>query len=200
MDLSTPAAILAFLQGQGYLIMFLLMLLEGPVIAYVAGFAASLGLFSIFIVLLFAIAGNIVPDAAYFFIGRFAGAAFSDRHVRKAIGKRRMDRLRRFLCRNPGKALTMIKLVPPLTIPGLILSGASGLSFFRFFLYSFMISIPYSAFFVFLGYYSGVAFGVVVTYVRWLPLLIALAVALIAGAWFLVRTIFRRLSERFGWI
>jgi membrane protein DedA with SNARE-associated domain len=195
-DLSTPASILSFLQGQGYLIIFLVMCLEGPLITYVAAFAASLGVFNIVVIYLLSLAGNLTGDIIYYTIGKFASASFVRRRSLKTMSGWRMERVSAYLRKNPGKALTIIKLTPPLPTPGLILAGASGIPLRTFLLYSLVVSTCYSLVFTLAGFYSGVAFGVVASYVNYLPVLFGVAVALFVAVWFVLKSLSRRLSRR----
>ena len=68
-----PATILEFIQQQGYLFILLATIIEGPVIAAAAAFAASLGVFDPFTVLFLTIAGISVTDMLYFTLGHCRG-------------------------------------------------------------------------------------------------------------------------------
>jgi membrane protein DedA with SNARE-associated domain len=62
---------IAKLQAGGYVVMFGLMVIEGPIITLMASFLASIGLFSFPLVLLLGWMGDITGDLMYFAIGRF---------------------------------------------------------------------------------------------------------------------------------
>jgi len=70
MSLVNNLDILSLIQIHGYWIMFVLMFIEGPITAYVAAFAASLGYFNVWAVLSLFVFGNQIPDTILFFIGR----------------------------------------------------------------------------------------------------------------------------------
>ena len=65
---ATVALILAY----KYLILFPLALVEGPVIAIVAGFLIRLGYLDLSAAYLIMCAGDFFPDTAYYYIGKLA--------------------------------------------------------------------------------------------------------------------------------
>ena len=99
------AGVLQFLQTSGYGIMFILMLVEGPVITYIAAFAASLGIFNVFYVLILSFFGNLVGDLIFFFIGRVGKESSVQKYVHKSINDTKMGKLKMYLERNPGKTI-----------------------------------------------------------------------------------------------
>ncbi len=198
MDLSTTAGILAVLQSQGYLLMFIAMLFEGPIITAVAAFAASLGWFNIYIVLLLSLLGNVIGDFISYFIGRIGRKVVVDRYFEKfKISKSMIERMEKHLKKHPGKALAIIKVVPPLPCPGLILAGAVNLEIEKFFFFSVIISFLYSLFFTLIGFYTGLAFSSAVA--RYSDYIQYYVVALIAVAiliWWLYNKYSKKLYSK----
>ena len=170
MDLTSFSGVLAILQAQGYLIMFLLMFYEGPMITSVAAFAASLGYFNIYIVFGLSVLGNITGDIVYYIIGRVGRKIVVDRYFKKyGISNKVLSKLEIHLKNHPWKLLTLIKVIPPLPTPGLILAGAIKMSFAKFLFYTASISFIFSLIFAVLGYYLGAAFYSVFSYTKYLP-------------------------------
>jgi membrane protein DedA with SNARE-associated domain len=167
MDVSTPAAILSFLESQSYLIIFWVIFIEGPIITYIAAFAASMGFFNVFIIFLISIAGNCLCDVALYIIGRIGKRTIVRGYVKGLLDSKRIVRIKEFLKENPGKTLTVIKLTPSLPTPGLILAGLIDVPVGKFIYYSLVITTAYSAVLSFLGYYSGVAFMMLAKYFRY---------------------------------
>ena len=188
--------LLAFLQTHGYWIMFFIMIVEGPIVTYVAAFASSLGIFNIYLVLLLSILGNIAGDAFLFFIGRMGKKLAVEKYARRFIGKDRIDRIEKYLKSNPGKTLVVIKLTPPLPVPGLIISGALNIPSKTFLFYSIIISLIYSLLFSILGFYSGVAFDTIANYVKYSEILIGIAVIAVILVWMFLRYIPKKISKR----
>jgi len=197
MDLGTASSALAFLQTQGYFIIFLLITLEGPIITYIAAFAASLGFFNIYAILAVSILGNFVGDIILFGIGRLGRRPVIEKYVSNLLkNHHRIERIKEYLKRNPGKTMTVIKLTPPLPIPGLILAGVSELSFFVFVFYSAIICISYSTFITMLGFYSGMAFTTIMKYFSYGEYIAGVLVLFIVGCWIAVRLLIQRYTKK----
>lgn len=193
---SNFAGVLQFLQTSGYGIMFILMLIEGPIVTYVAAFAASLGIFNIFYVFILSFFGDFLGDLIFFFIGRISKETVVDEYENKSLNPTRLSRLKMYLERNPGKTIAVIKLTPFLPVPGLILAGASKIDLKKFVLYSALINIVFSLTMILLGFYSGVAFLTIAKIVKYAEYLILGTILLIIGVVFLIRFLSKKISNR----
>jgi membrane-associated protein len=192
------AGVLQFLQTTGYGIMFVIMLIEGPIITYIASFAASLGIFNIYIVLVLAVFGDIIGDVVLFYIGRLSKPASIEKYEDKHLNQGRMSRLKIYLNENPGKAITVIKLTPLLPIPGLILAGTSNMKFKEFLKYSALVSFTYCLAMGLLGFYSGIAFLTIAKYVKYIEYVIGGTILLAIGIYFLIKFVSKKVSKKFG--
>jgi len=193
---SSPIGILAFLQTTGYFILFIVMVFEGPIITYAAAFAASLGVFNIFYIFILSFLGNIVGDFIFFFIGRVGKRYVIDKYVSHWLKEKRIERIRGYLKNNPGKTIVAIKLTPPLPAPGLILAGASEISFKTFFIYSSIVSASYSLFLTILGFYSGVAFNTIANNFGYIEIIIAGVIILTILIFILTRYLSKKISNQ----
>lgn len=196
MDLSLPANILAFLQVHGYSVLFLIIMLEGSIITYVAGFAASSGIFNVWFLLILAPIANTIADSVYFLIGRFGKGTSVYRFFLNRIGPEKVARIEHYLYHNLGKTLLVIKFTPPLPVPGLILSGTAKVPFRKFVFYSFLLSAVYSSILITLGFYSGVAFSTVSGYLKYVEIAIGLAVFMIVVVPIIIRKVSQKLSVK----
>jgi membrane protein DedA with SNARE-associated domain len=185
---------LSILQIHGYIFMFLLMFLEGPITTYVAAFAASLGAFNIYLVFLISALGNFSADLLYFFIGRKSKKTSLSRYIQNKISIKRIKKIKDYLKEHPWKTIAFIKLTPPLPKPGLILCGASGLKAKKFIFYSLLITFIYSMVLVLLGFYSGQAFLILSKYVKFIGFLIVAALILILIFWRLIQFFSKKIS------
>lgn len=192
------AGALQFLQTSGYGIMFIIMLIEGPIITYIAAFAASLGIFNIFYVLILSILGDVIGDVVLFYIGRFSKPSKIKKYEDKHLNQSKMNRLKIYLDENPGKAITFIKLTPLLPIPGLILAGTSNIKFKQFLIYSVLVSLAYCFAMGVLGFYSGIAFLTIAKYVKYIEYLIGGTILLGVGIYFLIKFASKKVSKRVG--
>jgi membrane protein DedA with SNARE-associated domain len=190
------AGVLQFLQTSGYGIMFILMFIEGPIVTYIASFAASLGIFNLFYVFILSSLGNIAGDLLFFFIGRVSKKAAIYRYESKSLNPTRMNKLKMYLEKNPGKTIAVIKLTPFLPVPGLILAGASNVNLKKFITYSVLVTMASSLFMVLLGFYSGVAFLTIARYVKYIEYLIGGTILLIILVFFFFRFVSKKVSNR----
>ncbi len=190
------AGVLQFLQTSGYGIMFLLMLIEGPIVTYVAAFAVSLGIFNIFYVFILSSLGNFIGDVVLFFIGRVSKKKNIERYESRSLTPTKMSRLKNYLEKNPGKTLAVIKFTPFLPIPGLLLAGSSDMELRKFLGFSFIFSMSSALTMMILGFYSGVAFLTIAKYVKYMEYLIPLTILLIVFVFWLVKFVSRKISNR----
>ncbi|MFA6462108.1 MAG: DedA family protein [Candidatus Woesearchaeota archaeon] len=195
-DFTTTTGILAFLQSAGYLLLLLVIILEGPIITIVAAFAAFMGVFNVYVVFALSVLGNIIGDIIYYYLGRISRRGVIERYLQKSkIKKGTLHKIESSLRNNPGKALTIIKLVPPLPAPGLILAGVVNIRIKTFLFYSFILTFISSLVLVLIGYYTGLAFESFTKYSRYLELSVLLILVLGVITWFSYRGFSRRVYE-----
>lgn len=152
----------AFLNSFGlnsYVIIFLIMLVEGPIITALASYAASLGYFNIWVILLMSIFGNFIPDILFYSMGRFSRTKKIEFFLETYFlnGEGQVKKLENNLHAHFGKTFFIVKLCPMLPIPGLLLSGFIKIKFFRFLVYDLIFNLFYSIVFTLLGYSFGFA-------------------------------------------
>ncbi|VVB79872.1 SNARE associated Golgi protein [uncultured archaeon] len=181
------------LQVHGYLFIFLLMLIEGPIITAAAAFAASLGFFNVWVILLLSIFGNLIPDTLFFFLGRSGRTKPIEYFVRKfGLSKKKIKELEKGLREHAGKTITFVKLVPPLPIPGLILTGFAKVPFKKFLYIDVIVNVIYSVFFVIAGFYLGFAASQIFSYFK----IGQYAILLLIPLAILVYLVYKKLSLR----
>lgn len=181
-------AFLASMSGYSYIILFILMFIEGPMTAFAASFAAALGYFNIWIILVLFILGSQIPDVLIFKLGGFLRGGAVERFVSYfGLSKSRIKWLERNARRHTIKTMLIIKTVPPLPAPGILLSGFSKMQFKKFFWTDLIYNIVYSAIFIFLGYYSGLAADTSLKFFKIGEYLLPVAVILIIGVYLLIR-------------
>ena len=146
---------------HGYIFMFLIMLVEGPLVTTIGAFGAALGYFNVFGVFILSFFANFLPDLGYYGIGIWGGSRILDRFgERLGIPPSRRERAAQFIANNMGKWLFFLKAVPLFSPPGLAIMGALGVPIKRFIWWdAFMVAIT-SLFFVVLGFYSGKGFDI----------------------------------------
>jgi membrane protein DedA with SNARE-associated domain len=180
---------------HGYWLMFLGMIVEGPIVTAAAAFAAALGHFDIFIIFGLAVLGDFIPDSIYFFIG-YHGHSWIGRAAMKwfNVSEKRLTEIRHFVERHQLKALMAFKYIPFIAGTGLVVMGMTRIKFRDFMKKLAIISLPNNLFWTVAGYYFGYAFDTIARTVKNVQE-VAIIFGLIALGLFIVfRLIVRRVS------
>ena len=156
MDLTSFASIFQGLIIHGYVLMFLLMCVEGPIITTAAAFAVSLGYFNLSIVFILSILGDVIPDTIYYFIGYFARHSVINKYGHRfGLSTARMEKIESHLTRHAGKTITALKLTPIIALPGFMIVGSARYSYWKYILVCTLVSLVKTAIFMAVGYYFG---------------------------------------------
>jgi membrane protein DedA with SNARE-associated domain len=191
------ADILDLISAQGlffaYTFLFILKCIEGPVISYFAAFASSLGYFNIWIISVFS---GIIPDTLLFLFGRCLRGKKIEKFVSYfGLSERRMLWIEENIKKHSIKTILVVKHVPPLPVPGILLFGFMKMDFLKFFIVSTIMNILGSVLFVGLGYYSGILTDSALKYLKASEFLIPVLVLLGIGAYFLSKFLYLNLSK-----
>jgi len=158
---------LAFAKSNSYLLIFLVMVVEGPTITTAAAFASSLGYLDVMTIFLLSILGDLVGDGIHFALGRGARAAFIEKYGHfVGLDGTAIKKLEEQLKRHLGKTMVVVKMTPVAGV-GLLLAGALRVPWKRFALLSLAITLPRAIFFTALGYLFGWAVNTTLTYLAW---------------------------------
>lgn len=180
--------IIVLLLKYKYLIMLGLMFAEGPAVSFICAFLAAQGFFSFWIVYILSIFGDLIGDVFRYLLGRFARRFGAKRFLTmqnkgQIIDKKLLKRPARISLRvaermnkMEGKpifkyihqqmkkrllfALFLIKITPPLSIPGQISLWFFKIPFPKFFLQTTILIILLESIFLNLGYFSSMSINV----------------------------------------
>jgi membrane protein DedA with SNARE-associated domain len=181
---------------HGYFFVFVLMLVEGPVVTAAAAFAAALRYFDIWIVFILSIFANLIPDAIYYAIGYWGRNTFIDKYGHYfGISKQGMKTAERLAEKHSGKSLLVMKLVPLLATPGLILVGATKMKIREYAFWCTVITVPTSLVYLLVGYYFGTAYTTIDHYLHLGIYLVIGAVIVIVLIIYLQRKLIRAFAE-----
>jgi len=172
LNISDPA-ILGHIKTIGYPLMLIVMIVEGPIITILAAFAASLGFFNIFIVLILSILGDIIGDMILYTIGYFGG----NRALAKAekilkIKPAIVAKLESLFRTHGKKTIFAVKSTTGLCWITFIAAGTMQMKFKDFITASFLGGIIWSGFLVIMGYFFGYAFREIGDYIKYAGLII----------------------------
>ena len=157
-NLTSLSAALVFAQNSNYLIIFLLMIFEGPIATAAAAFASSMGILNIYIIIILSLLGNLIPDTILFFIGRYSREKTLEKFIKYfGLTENRIKKFEAGFHKHFGKTMTFMKLVPPFPVPGLLFAGFSKVSIKKFFMVDITFNFISTLIAVFLGFYIGLA-------------------------------------------
>jgi membrane protein DedA with SNARE-associated domain len=200
MDSSLPlSGLLSFIQSNGYFIIFILLLIEGPTVTYVASFAAALGYFNVWIIFLLSFLGSLIPSIIIYRIG----VILRGKTVEKFVGylglhKKRRIWLEKKLKRHFVKTYVTAKVMPILPVSAVLITGFMRVPFKKFFWVNFAVDFSYSLIFVVLGFYSGVVVNSSLKYFKLTEFLLPVIVVLTIAIYFVINSIYKKASRRFN--
>jgi len=165
--------------------MFWLMFAEWPIISFISAFLAAQWFFSFWIVYILSIFWDMIGDVMWYRVGRFArkfGAKNFLEMQKKGeiIDTKNLKRKARISIRVATKiqnleqkpifqylhdqmkkrffwALFLVKITPPLSVPGQISFGFFKISFPKFFIQTILLTILFESIFLNLGYFSSIS-------------------------------------------
>lgn len=161
--------ILLFLYSYKYIILFIFGVMDFKVASIFAGFMLSAKNFSLPLIYLVLILGNIIPDAIFYFIGRFGGEM---KIVKK--NKDKFSSLQKLWELHPNTALILCKFASFFSIPLVISAGLVKLPYKKMISKSVLIDSILIAIFVLAGYFSGNLYKSYSIYLGYLGLTLAI--------------------------
>ena len=177
---TTFQAIAQWVLQQGYTLMFVLMLIEGPVVTAAGAFVAAFSYFQLWIVFLLSVLANLIPDAVYYAMGYWGRHTFIDKYGNYfGLTKERVAAAEKFSTDHTGKSLFAIKMIPFLATPGLIAVGASKMDLKKYIFWCVVITLPSSLVYLLIGYYFGAAYGTIDHYLHLGYYLVAAAIIVV---------------------
>lgn len=188
------SSILSFVQTSGYLLIFLLMVIEGPFVTSVAAFASSLGYLNVWIIFLLSLLGDITSDFLYFLMGKILKRSTIEKYLKK-IGINDIKKLEKRMHEHLGKTMLIMKFTPPIGTVGIALAGTLKIPIKRFLLFSFVITLPRTLFFVLFGYYAGIVSSNIMKYFDLSQYILLFVVIFILISYFVFRKISSAISK-----
>jgi membrane protein DedA with SNARE-associated domain len=189
---------LAFVQTQGYFIIFLAMIIEGTLVTVAAATAASFGIFNIYIVFILSFFGNLIGDILHYFLGRILNIAIIEKYFHKHHTARSVIKmLSEKIHNNLWESMVLTKITPIFSTPGLLLMGASKVPFRKYIFWASVVIVPVSLFYTSLGFFFGYAVKSVLAIFKMGEYAIVFVVVGLFCMFFLYRAVYKRLNKRF---
>lgn len=164
----TTALILSLIYKYGYLILFPLVVVEGPFITVVSGYLISTGFMLFLPVYITVVVADLTGDILYYSAGRFLlHKKFYGILGFFGINPGVVRQNEKIFKRNRGKILFFGKLSHVIGAPILVAAGAVKVSLRDFLWFNFWATLPKSLIFLLLGYYFGHALRALKFYLGW---------------------------------
>jgi membrane protein DedA with SNARE-associated domain len=139
-----------------YVLIFLFTVIEGPLVAMIAGLFASLGFLNLALAFLVIIAGDLVSDSLYYSIGFWGREKMVKKYGRFImLDQKRLHRFETLIRYHSVKVLVIGKLTHLAGVPVLISAGLVKIPYKKFIWYDMLATIPKSLIFLLLGFYFG---------------------------------------------
>ncbi len=186
--IAPSAAVLQWLLAYKYVVLLPVVVVEGPIITILAGFLVSLGQIDFLAAYGIVVAGDLVGDTLYYWLGHSGRTHFIERWGHYVgVTPERIERLEEHFTSHSGKTLIIGKLTHAVGGVVLMAAGASRMSFPRYLWYNFVATLPKSLALLLIGYYFGRAYAELAHYLSWAGIVImALAVLLVLGYAYIV--------------
>jgi membrane protein DedA with SNARE-associated domain len=132
------------------------MIIEGPIITTAAAFAASLGYFNVWIILALSFLGDAIGDILAYTTGYFSRKKLVERYGHFfGINGSVLAKVDSHFKNHLGKTMFLVKMSSVLSVPGLMMAGASRVPLKKYVFWSAIFILPRAVFFVILGYSFG---------------------------------------------
>ncbi|HRJ44772.1 MAG TPA: VTT domain-containing protein, partial [Caldilineaceae bacterium] len=142
--------------GQGnYWLLFVLIVVEGPVATLLGAAAASAGFMRLSLVILVAVTANLLADIGWYFLGYFSNEKNLIRYLGwVGLRRRHVDKLCWAMRRHAPKVLFIAKFSTGFAIPALVAAGLSKIPLRRWFPVVFLASVVWSTGLALIGFYA----------------------------------------------
>lgn len=143
----------------GYLILFPLAVIEGPISTIIAGLFVSMGLLNPFIVYVIMITGDIVGDTLCYSVGRWGGKPFFDT-IGPYLGvtDTNKEKAKIYFDVHGKKTIVLSKIIHGIGITGLFVAGSLRISYKKYITTCFLITLVQAALFLSIGILFGRAY------------------------------------------
>jgi membrane protein DedA with SNARE-associated domain len=166
-----------------YWILIPLSFIEGPVVAFVAGTLAAVGVFDIYFLAALFFVRDVGLDGVYYAIGHFGGhTAFSERMLKKiGITDDHLEQVRVLWVKRPFMTMFIGKLSYGVASAFIVVAGMVKMPLRVFFKYGIIVAVLEYGTLLFAGYFLGASLGgsaaKVINNVQYMVAFVALAIS-----------------------
>lgn len=148
--------IVHLLYAYGYLVLFPLVVIEGPLVTILAGFLTSLRVFNFFLAYIVVVVADLTGDVLYYCAGRWwLNGAFERTLSLFSVSLTKVKKIEKNLKEHRGKVLFFGKLSHVIGVIILFAAGHAEVPFGDYLWYNFLATLPKSLILLLVGYYFG---------------------------------------------
>ena len=149
--------VLLLLSQYKYILIFPIMVFEGPIITVISGFLVHGGVLSAYVAYPLLVLGSFIGDILHFLLGKYIKKSNFLKKVDLFLGytEEKEKKLEGHFTKHTGKTLLVAKASHGVGGVVQIAAGVANVSFFDFIVYSFIGTIPKTLVLFLLGYYLG---------------------------------------------
>jgi membrane protein DedA with SNARE-associated domain len=161
-----PPVILTLLLKYKYLVLFPILVAEGPIITILAGALATpaANVFAPIPLFFFVIFADLCGDTFYYVIGRFAGKKVLDRISSKKHTNYR-EKIAAYFKKYGGRTLVIGKVSHGLGWPVMVFAGSVKMNYPRFMTFNFFTSLVKTIILLSIGYFYSEHYKVIISYI-----------------------------------
>lgn len=188
--------IIQWLLTYKYLVLFPIVVVEGPIVTVIAGFLSSTGHLNLFIAYAVVLLGDITGDSLYYCLGRWGGIRLINRWGHRiGLTTERVNKIEQHYSSHAAKTIILGKFAHSIEIPFLVAAGVAKVPYRKFLLYVFIPSIPKSLLFILIGYYFGRAYGEIGKYLGYSAFIMIAAAISLTVIYFIIRRVSKKYTE-----
>lgn len=190
-------AILYLLMRYKYMILFPMGIVEGPIIAIIAGLLCTRGILNPLYVYMIIVSGDLVGDSIVYLLGRWSKSRLKYlKKINKLFGlnESNIESTRIFFVANPLKTISLSKIILGIGVAGIFMAGNARVSYNKFILICFITSTLQYVVYIGIGVLFGQAYLQINHYLNYFAsftILSALAIIL----FFLIKSQFNKLKK-----
>ncbi|MEK7094156.1 MAG: hypothetical protein AAB903_02330, partial [Patescibacteria group bacterium] len=120
MDFSSFINVVDWVTTHSYLLIFLALVVEGPIVTAASAFAATLGYLDLRVVFVLSFLGDLTGDLTYYSIGYWGRKGFIEKYGKHfGLTPSRLERVAGLIKTHPIKTLVASKYIPIISASGL---------------------------------------------------------------------------------
>lgn len=151
--------------SNGYLLLFLAIVVEGPIFTVIAGFLSAMGVLDLYVSFFVALLGDLTGDIIYYSLGYFGKEKILlkfNKFFKLTLDK--IGKVEKLFEKHPAKTLALGKISHGIGSLFLFAAGLAKVPFYKFLILDTIPSIPKSILLILIGFYFGESYNKINTY------------------------------------